>query len=1201
MSSTPNARPITQAEEHLVNEVYGATQPINGWDSARSFDQQIIRAAFLRALLCGQVQAPDKNGCIDNIVSLHLINSLIVGHLDLNKCKELPHIRLEDSVITGGIALRSATTGCVHLSRCYILQRGIDASGLRSSGAIQLEQLQFAHRAVLDFSQANIECGCTLSSLSTHAPEGATKILRDELKDLVTKLTAPTQPAVAADPKFAHVHSLQKLVSDTWSAAASSCSNQLGDFAFLSLKAAHINGDLIIEGLRISTCNHRCRADGCCDKAEDHGDDAKLAIDAERVDVKGDVSIVSNASQRSVMRGGINFSFAQIAGHLSITGIGVFCCADENALNCEGAVIGGHFGIRPFDGTRTRLRGSLRILGAHIKGQLILHSVILYAATAITGDGVTIDNDFFVRPAGADAMQISVLCGRVRLPGATIGGQFNLHGTRVMICACPAPANATFQQSAAAPAVAMTAPAHPAPARLNPPNPGHEAVMSMRDVTIKGGLFFVPSRKHMTCILGGVRLNDSTVNGVFEVIGTRITAAPNGTAIDATGATIKSDFLLAGIHPERRSDTCCQECLIEGTIRIMGLTLGGRLSMEGVSLHSQLQESALLASGASIKGGIFIQSARIPQTGTFLPSHIVGALRMNHAQVGSRFQVRGATIEASQFHEGVAVMANGAHFAGDVTFGDNLAAGEQTSPAAESETCKVIGEIRLYGTEIKGGLKFYGGAFDASPQGTGFAIDGYNSEIAKGVLLTSAGGLAQSTLNIHGIVGFAYATLGSFILGGASRTSSGNPIGHIVSLQGHIRLSGAEMVDLTALQRVRVTPPDVTTKEGKDLADQIYKTLNRWDRTGREAILCAQNADLGTMLSMRLDPTSHGFIDLLGAKVYTLDDHDDDRGHGVLGWGDSPKFVGSPPGVCLGLLGFTYTHLMTDEYDSVVTSGHRTERLVRRTKWLQQQYVDGKITAETYSPLPYIQLASVFRAQGFNREADDISFDRRNNLVKHGTMRPFDKFLQWCYGRFFGFGYRPARASAACLALFLFNLAFAYVGTWHKSLEDRQPQPWLIEADHPSSGPSLLHLDFSSGAGAVHAATVSAVPSSPPILPQPVAPSPNSALLEAPCISKKSKRHQTRLPLPPPAKQITSAAGQITTNSAPDRACRKPWIYAIDQTLPLIHVTSGNGCEVLRDAPKPYYGWHIAMLFLGWIVIPTAALTFSGILRETNK
>jgi hypothetical protein len=60
-------------------------------------------------------------------------------------------------------------------------------------------------------------------------------------------------------------------------------------------------------------------------------------------------------------------------------------------------------------------------------------------------------------------------------------------------------------------------------------------------------------------------------------------------------------------------------------------------------------------------------------------------------------------------------------------------------------------------------------------------------------------------------------------------------------------------------------------------------------------------------------------------------------------------------------------------------------------------------------------------------------------------------------------------------------------------------------------------------------------------------------------------------------------------------------LYTFDQTMPLVHVTSGSGCEVAQHAPWPYRTWHALMLFLSWIVIPTAGLTFSGILRETNK
>ena len=78
---------------------------------------------------------------------------------------------------------------------------------------------------------------------------------------------------------------------------------------------------------------------------------------------------------------------------------------------------------------------------------------------------------------------------------------------------------------------------------------------------------------------------------------------------------------------------------------------------------------------------------------------------------------------------------------------------------------------------------------------------------------------------------------------------------------------------------------------------------------------------------------------------------------------------------------------------------------------------------------------------------------------------------------------------------------------------------------------------------------------------------------------------------------------QIPVAATPPAACsnKDAVIYAIDQTLPLIHVTSGNGCEIPHTAPKTYYSWHILMLFLSWIVIPTAGLTFSGILRETTK
>jgi hypothetical protein len=988
-------------------------------------------------------------------------------------------------------------------------------------------------------------------------------------------------------------------VSYAWSSAPIPAASQLGDFASLSLKAAHIGGDLVIEGLRISTCNHPCGPDGCCNQAEQHGDDAKLAIDAERVEIKGDVSIASKASRSCILRGGISLAFAQITGQLNIAGVWILRCGSENALNCEGILLGGHLTLEPFKRTRTWLRGGLRVLGGHIKGQLILRGVVIHADKAITGDGVNIDNDLFIHPAEKDAKQLSLLCGILRFPGATIGGQLGILGTRVMACSNRRPVRARTATSAPSTVSPSIAPAAAKPL-LDP-------AIAMRDITVKGGLFFSPYFSRMTHITGGLRLNDAVINGVFEVVGTRITADANGNAIDASGANIKSDVLFAAVHPERQHFKDPGEgCQIEGTVQLPGATLGGRLRIVGASIASGSKESALIASGSSIKGGLFIQPAFSIKTAgavASLPAHIAGTLRLNQAQIGSRFQLRGATIDATQHDPHLAIMANGTRFAGDFIL----------SPDEDGMPYTIVGEIRMYGAEIKGGLKCLVGLLrpSASPDATGFVIDGYNCDIAKGVELgpgprpVPAG--KPDKLEIHGIVGFGYARLGCFTMGDSSRLDSTSPKPTAVSLEGHIRLNGAEVTDLTSIENTAIQPPDVDTPYGKDLTAVMSVTLNRWDTTRAGTIVSAQNADLGTMLSVRLDPKSRGIVDLLGAKVYTLDDHfypytRASSAENVLGWGHQPTSPNPSPGtisgVCLNLVGFTYTNLMSDEHDSARSSSGGSLRLKQRREWLQQQYVDGRITPETFSPLPYIQLANALRAQGFNREADCISFERRKYLVTHGTLSPLDWLLQWLYGRFFGFGYRSSRALVTCILLLLANYLFAVVGTG--AIPMSQSQPWLIEAKHPSTWPSLIHIDLSSGLGTVHAAQST---NSPPVSTrrQPAS-SPNAIAHGAPCVAHKHGGHHGCPPLLPPLpKPETSATWKLTTRPEPDHACRKPWIYAIDQTLPVIHVTSGNGCEVLQKAPAPYQIWRVLMLLLTWIVIPTAALTFSGILRETNK
>jgi hypothetical protein len=191
----------------------------------------------------------------------------------------------------------------------------------------------------------------------------------------------------------------------------------------------------------------------------------------------------------------------------------------------------------------------------------------------------------------------------------------------------------------------------------------------------------------------------------------------------------------------------------------------------------------------------------------------------------------------------------------------------------------------------------------------------------------------------------------------------------------------------------------------------------------------------------------------------------------------------------------------------------------------------------------------------------------------------------------------------------LVNIIFALVGNGGIPVFAPAPSqiqnrawPWLVEAQHPTTGPFDLNLHPVS----VKAATTLPIDPTPPPNAQSARASSNPPKA-CRCVTHKRRRHHNPPPPPspsPPATQLGDATGKLTPiAAAPPSACsnKDAVIYAIDQTLPLIHVTSGNGCEIPHTAPKTFYSWHILMLFLSWIVIPTAGLTFSGILRETTK
>ena len=395
-------------------------------------------------------------------------------------------------------------------------------------------------------------------------------------------------------------------------------------------------------------------------------------------------------------------------------------------------------------------------------------------------------------------------------------------------------------------------------------------------------------------------------------------------------------------------------------------------------------------------------------------------------------------------------------------------------------------------------------------------------------------------LDIRGIVGFAYAKLGSFIFG-ESPVASVKSHGSLVSLQGHVRLNGAEIVDLTSFERVLISPPDASTPDGKALADTIDRTLNRWNVTSPGTIISAQNADLGTMLSIRLDPGSRGTIDLLGAHVYTLDDHDDARRNGALGWGDPPTSVTPPAGVMLRLFGFTYTHIMADTFDS------RPPHQAKKHSGLPAQRLAATAIPEKEAHCGNLQPSALYATRRRLSRPGLQSRSRRHLLrpqevpgqVRHPEpLRQIPaKALRILLRLWLSFGGRPRHLShpSACQYHLCSRRQRRHLRFRTTTVITQNASwPWLVEAQHPTTGPFDLNLHPVS----VKAATTLPIDPSPPPSAQTTPASPNPAPPNAcRCVTHKRRRHHSPPPPQPPspAAQLGDTTGKLTPVAASAR------------------------------------------------------------------
>ena len=190
------------------------------------------------------------------------------------------------------------------------------------------------------------------------------------------------------------------------------------------VRGARIAGSLELEGRRLVCSLHLadCEAESPIVLREATAPAIRLhgcaiaSLSAAELQTRGNLEL-----DRCRIGGELNLMRAHIAGQLSLTGAQLAGHAGV-ALNADGLRVGGGMICR-----RVSAKGEVRLLDAHVTGVLTLAGAELAheGAAALGADRLQVDGDMFCEALGADRFMAN---GEIRLLGAHIGGQLSLAG-----------------------------------------------------------------------------------------------------------------------------------------------------------------------------------------------------------------------------------------------------------------------------------------------------------------------------------------------------------------------------------------------------------------------------------------------------------------------------------------------------------------------------------------------------------------------------------------------------------------------------------------------------------------------------------------------------------------------------------------------------------------------------------------------------
>ena len=491
-------------------------------------------------------------------------------------------------------------------------------------------------------------------------------------------------------------------------------------------------------------------------------------------------------------------------------------------------------------------------------------------------------------------------------------------------------------------------------------------------------------------------LLDEPWHGAVPRQGVRILGGLFPEDIDLTNAKIGHEVWLAQSRFEGgltlRTGTLCAALSIAGSslkgdVILNGAKVGGQLNMRGSSFEGAVSMDSLeVASGlfmgekATFKGDVILNGAKVGEhldmRGSIFEravnmdsakvcgmldmrvSGFEGAVNMGRLEVASSlFMSEKATFKGDVILNGAKVGGplemRGSRFEGAVTMGRL----EVASSLFMSEKATFKGDVILIGAKVGGTLEMDGSSFEGP-----VIMD--SLEVASSLFMRE-----KATFK------------GDVILNGAKVGGQLNMRGS--RFEGAVSMASLEVAsDLFMREKAIFAKPVAITfsriGSNLDLSGAVFATL---DLSGTEI---TGELRLGSSEHPRTEWMGGGSLVLCHAHAGRLQGRIDDAADA---WPEE-----------LQLDGFTYDRLV-----EFLSGGGEADMLARPVAW----YIGWLNRDPTYSPQPYEQLATVFRAAGHPNEANHILYAGREREREGATGFKWWglSVLKWTIGYGLGFRY----------------------------------------------------------------------------------------------------------------------------------------------------------------------------------------------------